>query len=336
MCILDPNDPNRTVRLDQVQRLDNPFFRVDANSLWFQKELEEVIASTYEVKYPELQFANGSVLAFRATIPRGKKTGSYKTVSLTGLAKWATTGAWKDIPKASVSAKRHTFEVHEFHLGTGWDIGDMEEAAAANFPLPRHDTQAVKRGCALFTDDVLAFGDAAKGLQGLTNLQGMSVVDAPAGAGGAYRWSTTGGTAKTAMEMVQDVALLIRYMRAVTQYVHRPSQILLPPSFWEATNRVVLANTSKTVRSFLRENYPEISFREINKLENAGTYGGPVILATAPLSPDELWAEEPIPFEMHGPWQDGFQFGAAARQSTGGVICIYPMAVLRMDFPPEP
>ena len=331
---LDPNAPDRAVRLDDIRRLavSAPLFRNDAAALWFQKELEQVIANQYERKYPEMKMSSGAMIPIRSTVPRGKKTGSYKMYDFVGVAKWLTTGSWKDIPKASVSAARATFSVHEFNLGYGWELGELEEAQATGTPLEQFEAQSVRMGMDKFLNDVGMYGDANKGIHGITNVPNMTVIDAAAGTGGAIRWSVTGGTAKTALEMVADIALAIRTMRSVTNQVHRPNRCWIPPSFWEATNRVVIANTAVTVRKYLADNYPDIAFDEVNELEDAGTNGVPCMIFAHLSSPDELWLEVPIPFEQHGPFQDGLSYGVATRESTGGVITPYPMALLRMDF----
>lgn len=332
---LDPNAPGRTIRVDDVRSLNAPFFKTDAGSLWFAKELEQQIAAQYEKRYPEMKMAAGSVLPIRATIPRGKKTGSYKMYDYTGVAKWLTTGAWKDIPLASVSAKRSTFEVHEYHEGYGWELGELEEAQATGVPLQSFLANAVRMGMDKFLNDRGCYGDDDKGIHGFFNVPNMTVIDAPAGTGGAFRWSTTGATAKTALEMAADVALAIRTMRSVTNNVQRPNRCWLPSSFWEASNRVVLPNTSVTARQFIQQTYPEIQFDELLEADTAGTYNGPVMMFAHISSPDDLWLEVPIPFEQHGPFQDGLMFGVIARASTGGVITPYPMALLRMDFPAD-
>lgn len=334
---LDPNAPNRTVRLDDIKRLAvaAPMFRSDAASLWFQKELEQVIATQYERKYPEMKMASGQLIPIRATIPRGKKTGSYKQYDYTGIAKWLNTGSWKDIPKVSVSAARSTFQVREFGLGYGWELGELEEAQATNTPLQQIEATGTRMGMDKFLNDVGFYGDDAHGIHGATNVPNMTVIDAAAGTGGAYRWSTTGATAKTALEMAADINLFVRTMRTVTNNVHRPNRAWIASSFVEAARRVVIPSTSKTAWQFILETYPEITFEEVNEMEAAGTYGGPCIMALHISSPDELWFEVPIPFEQHGPFQDGLSFGVIARESTGGVITPYPMALLRMDFPAD-
>jgi hypothetical protein len=333
---LDLNHPEREVRLDSVRSLghQNAFFRSDAASLWFQKELEHTITTQYEVRFPELKMAEGAVIPIRGTIPKGKRSGVYKMYDYTGVAKWLTTGSWKDIPKASAKGKRATFDVHEYAMGYGWELGELEEAQATNTPLLQFEANAASRGLALFLDAVGWFGDVAKGCHGLTNHPNITVIDAAQGAANAYRWGTYGSTSKTGLEMVADVALGIRTMRSVTKNVQRPNRCMLPSTFWERAQHQVYNATggNQSVMKFLRETYPEIVFEEHRQLDTAGTYGGPVIMFIHVSSPDDLWFECPIQKEQHGPFQDGLTFGALMRSSTGGIITPYPQAILRMDF----
>jgi len=308
--------------------------RADAAGMWLETELEEQNQRVYRKKYAQLKFAAGLVIPIRATISRGKKTGSYKMFSHRGVAKWLTTGAWKDIPRASVEAKRAYFEVREYAIGYGWELGEMEEAQATGSPLAAEEAYAARRGSEQFLNHVAAHGDDKVGIHGFLNLPNMTVIDAAPNGSGTYRWSTT-ANAKTALQMKEDIDLLIRTMRLATNNVEKITRIWLPPSFWERTTSVVISGTSKTARQFLRETFPEIRFDVLDELETAGTYNGPCIMASAITGPEDIWIEAPIAYEVHGPFQDGLSWNQIGRSSTGGVITPYPQALIRCDFPSD-
>lgn len=309
--------------------------RADAAGMWLETELEEQNQRVYRKKYPQLKFAMGLVIPIRATVSRGKKTGSYKMYSHTGVAKWLTTGAWKDIPRASVSAERAYFQVREFGIGYGWELGELEEAQATGAPLQAEESFAARRGSEQFLNQVGARGDDDVGIHGFLNLPNMTVVDAAPNSGGVHRWSTLGVNAKDAVAMKQDIDLLIRTMRLATNNVEKITRIWLPPSFWERTTSVFIPGTSKTARQHLEESFPGIRFDELDELENAGTYDGPCIMASAVTGPEDIWLEVPISYEIHGPFQDGLSWNQIGRSSTGGVITPYPQALIRMDFPAD-
>lgn len=309
--------------------------RADAAAMWLEEDLEAQNAKVYRRRYAQLKFAAGLVIPIRATVPRGRKTGSYKMYSHTGVAKWLTTGSWKDIPRASVSAERAYFQVREYAIGYGWELGELEEAQSQGVSLPAEEAFAARKGSDLFLNQVAAFGDDSVGIHGFLNLPNMTVIDAAAGAGGAYRWSTLGGTAKTALEMKADIDLIRRTMRVVTKNVEKVTHIWLPPSFQERLTSVVIDGTAKTALAFIRETFPSIKFDELDELENAGTYNGPCIMAANITGPEDLWLEMPIGYEIHGPFQDGLSWNQIARSSTGGVITPYPQALIRVDFAPD-
>ncbi len=333
--------PNlKAYRTDMVAQ--TPFVRqaedrqdADTRTLWFQRELEVQLAEVYRTKYPELKFAEGMVIPMRATLPRGAKKGSYKIVSYTGVAKYFTSGSLRDLDLAGVKSERVEYAKHTFGNAYGWDLDELEEAQFSGFPLPAESLDSARRGNAIFLNDKLAFGDETKGYFGLLNQPNMTVVDAAAGSSGAYRWSTTGGTAKTALEMHEDIAFIIRTMRGLTQRVHRPNRIWMPPSFWERTLSVVVPNTEVTARDFIQRNHPDIVFDELDELETAGNYSGPCIMAAQINSPRDLWAEVPMRDEPHGPFEDGLRTNYALRSAVGGVQTPYPLALLRLDFPAD-
>lgn len=338
MADLDPNDPRRPVRFDDVKALavSAPLFRSDAASLWFQKELEVTQAKQYEKRYPELSMASGALIPIRGTIPKGKKTGVYKTYGYTGVAKWMNTGSWKDIPLASAFGERKTYTVHEFAIGYGWELHELEESQANGVPLQQFEANAATLASDQFLNDKGLNGDVSKGIDGLTNIGNMTIIDAPAGAAGAHRWGTRGATSKSGVEMVADVALGKRTMRAVTNNVQSPNRCLMSSSFWErAQERNMGFGTDTSVLDYLRRIYSEIEFKEVREFESGGTYSGPFMMFLHVNSEDDLWLEAPLRREQHGPFQDGLRFGSIMRSSTGGVITPYPQAVLRMDFPAD-
>ena len=336
------NDPGRLVRTDNVRTALNGRLlgqlrdRSDDGALFFQRELETQLARQYAAERPQHQFANGGLLPIRATVPaRDGEIGFFYLYDHAGIAKWHTSGGVDDIPRVSIKRWRQDFKVHRMALGWGEDMDDIARAEANGFPLTFVELGAIFDGLDKKLDDVLFEGDEAKGLSGITNQPNITVLDSVAGAGGAYRWTTTGATAKTFEEMVEDVDVIFRTMRAVNREIHEPNQIWLSTNYWARAGSVFRGDTSLTVQQHLMAKYPNVQFRAVRRFNEAGQYNGPIIMGIKFMAEDELWAEVPgnkIPGQLKEVDErvEGYN-----KTYTAGVITPYPLRILRMDFPPD-
>lgn len=332
------NHPGRLIRLDDVRHalagrlVGKMRDRNDDGALFFQRELETQLARQYRAERPEHQFANGGLLPMRGTVPpRDGEVGFYYMYDHAGIAKWHTSGGVDDIPRVSLKRWRRDFKVHRMALGWGEDVDDIARAEERGLPIQFIEVSAVFDGLDRKLDTVLFEGDASKSLHGITNHPNITVLNSPAGAGGAIRWTTTAG-AKTFEEIVADVDTIVNTMRAVTRNLHRPNQIWMSDDYWARTSDVFLAGTERTVRRHLMEKYPDITFRPVRRLATAGQFAGPVIMALKFVQEDELWAEVPgnkIPGELK---QMDERIEGYNKTYTAGVITPYPLRILRMDF----
>ncbi len=335
---MDPNDPNRTIRLDAIQALalHTPHFRVDAHAVHFQGQLEYAMTKAYEYRQPELKMANGGILPIRSTVPRGYESWAYEMYQGTGYAKFFTSGSWRDLPRADVAGTKTTGQVREFGTSYGYTIGEVEKSQASGKPVTVLKGQASRRAFNTLLHNTGLRGDTSNNLQGLLTIPNQTVMSAPAGAAGATRWTTTGATAKTGLEMLADLNELVDTMLQTTNEQERPNVIAMPRSFYRSAQTRKLGTSTEVMRVSVlkqfREDNPEITkVVVINELQTGATDGNPAIMAWRE-DPESLWLEVPIPYEQHGPIVDGLEFGVAVRGSTGGVICVYPLSVIRIEF----
>lgn len=333
------NEPGRLIRLDALQmgvgtvmvgRLKD---RSDDGTLFLHRELETKLAKEYAHERPGHQFANGGLIPQRGTVPaRDGEIGYYVMFKGAGIAKWHTSGGIEDIPRVSIERWRTSYKLHRMALGWGEDVDDIARASDLGIPLQMQELTTVFDGLDRLLDNVLFEGDSNKGLFGMTNLPNMTVLDAPAGVAGAIRWTTTGATEKTFEELVEDVELGIRTMRALNREIHEPNEVWLSTNFWARAGSVFRGDTTLTVQQHLRAKYPGMQWRTVRRLNTAGQFGGPVILFFKRTTSDDLWAEVPAN-KIPGPTKavdervEGYN-----KTYTAGVITVYPLRVLRMDF----
>lgn len=330
---LDLNDPKRTVRLDDIRAFKNPHFRDDANAVAFQRDLEHIMAATYEERLPHLAMANGEVLPIRSTVPRGMRTWRYPVISAVGVAQFFALDSWASMPMVDLDMDYETGEVHTFGLGYAYSISDVETARATGMDVGPYKAAAAKRGDDKKLNDIGVFGDPQRNLLGLTNLPNGTVIDAPAGAGGKTRWTATTGK-KTAQEMVDDLNSMVDTMMDLTDDIERPNVIYMPNAEHRAAQTTHFGTTQdpSVLQRFLQDN-PEVrAIKVLRELKTAGTGGRPCILAFRE-DPTHLWLEVPVPFEQMGPKEtDDWNYKVATRVDVAGVIAHYPMSVIRLDF----
>ncbi len=323
--------------IPELQRSDAADGRNDNGVFWFREHLETRLAKVYQTERPQYQFANQEILPVRGTVPaRDGEMGFYYMWDHEGVAKWLSAGSGTDIPTVSLKRDRKTFTVHRAALGWQVDMDDIERARERDgASLEFMNMEAAAEGLDSQFDDAAFAGDSVKGFPGFTTIPNMTVVIAAAGNGGAYRWSTLGATAKTTIEAKQDVDLLRRIVRAVTKNLHDINYVWLPPSFWERTTSLFIANTSKTLREHLLESFPGVTFKEVRRLENAGQYNGPVIMAAKITTEEDCWIERPDHLVPGLTVRVGETIKGYLKTSHGGVVCVYPLRFVRMDFPAD-
>lgn len=335
----------RLIRIDEIDRFipelrtrsDWNEGRSDSAVIWFQRELETHLTEMYQTERASYQFANGEVLPLRPTVPaRDGEAGFYYMWDHAGQAKWLAAGSDTDIPQVSLKRSRHSFTVHRTALGWSVDLDDIDRARERlGVSLEIQDMEAAAEGLDSQLDDVAFSGDATKGLVGMTTIPNMTVKVASAGAGGKYRWSTTSGTPKTTIECKQDIDEMRRLLRAVTKNKHDITHVWMPPSFWERTTSLFIASTSKTLREHLIESFPDVVWKEVRRLETAGAYSGPVIMAAKLTTEKDCWIEVP---DHHVPGMTervGEKIKGYLKSYFGGVVCVYPLRFVRMDFPSD-
>ena len=326
---------NAAFRWDQIRVVVHN----DDGALWFQRELETQLAEEYRVERPEHEFANGGLLPQRKTVDALEgEIGFYLEYTGTGVAKWHTSGGIEDIPVVATERWRKSFEVSRMALGWQADDDDLARAQKVGLPLEMRYLTQVFDGLDRFLDDVAFKGDATKGKLGIIEHPNITVLEAASDAASStvHRWTTLGTNAKTFEDMLDDIERGFRTMRAQNRQMHQPNEVWLPPEFWSRAGDVFRGTTDRTVQTHLREKYPNVVWRTVRRLGESGQYGGPTIFFLKRTTARDLWLEVPAnktPGEME---RSGTIIKGFHKTYTGGVIFIYPLRGIRMDFPPDP
>lgn len=294
--------------------------RDDASlSMFVQNELLQIMARTYDRKYPELDARQ--LIPLETNVNPGAMAWAYDSFEQRGQAQWMG-GNSTNIPRVDIGKKRTSFPIHPFDVGYGWNVQEMMAAKFAGVPLSDKKAEAARRACAEFEHRVLLLGDAAVGIPGLFNNPAVPLVTVPTG-----NW--LGGA--TAAQMIADVNFLIDRPWLGSKKTHTVNAIAFPNAHFRLLQTTQLPNTSMTVLQFLQATNPNVrEWRACNDLDTASASGSYRILAYEK-TPDSLSGVIPLAFTQLDPQIQGFDILIPCWQTIGGTVFFYPASAVYGD-----
>lgn len=223
-----------------------------------------------------------------------------------GRADWVS-GYAKDIPFADVGLESVSASFAMFASAYKWNVEELGVAQFANFPLTARKAVAVRRAAEEFTQNIVLFGNAAKGWTGLIN--NGAVTPAPAGA----LWSGA-----TPEQIVADLNTLLMGPATVagTPGATMANTILLPPEAYRliATTPYGVTSPGETVLTYFQKTnlYTDrtgqpIMIREVAQLADAATVGvvGGGRAVGYRNSPEVVELPMPLPFRFEPVHREG-------------------------------
>lgn len=254
-------------------------------------------AEVYRTQYPDIQFR--SLMAVDSSAPDWVKTITYFSTDHVGRADWFHSSA-KDIPLADVNRTKHETGVEMAAIGYRYTLEEISYAMMV--PGMRLDSEralAASRASEEFLENLALNGDTTKNLPGFINYPGVTIVDAPAGTGGAT-WYT-----KTADEIMADVNTLLTGVYTGSNTVEIADTLLLPVEMLLLiANKRIGPDTAMTLLQFLRTNnsYTAVTQRPLNirglrDLNDAGVGGSGRMVA---------YRNDPAVVKFHLPMEHRF------------------------------
>jgi hypothetical protein len=291
-------------------------------AFFFARDLEQIKARTFDVKYAELPFRN----LFPVSNEGGPGTESitYVTYDQAGMSIIISDYS-RDLPRADVGGKETTVKVRETGIAVAWTQAEIRKAAKAGRSINDRKMIAAVRGNEQTLNTIAFYGDAATGLIGLFTQPNIPVADVPNGAGGNPEFTT-----KTPDEIVFDLMDIMNDIFTLTKMIERPNTLLLPPAQWGyiATTRLGSVNDT-TILEYFVSKCPYINSAAdvipVNELTGAGTAGVDVMVAYR-RDPDTAQFEEPMPLMFHPEQIKGLEVEVPAEGSNAGLNVYYPLA----------
>jgi hypothetical protein len=296
-----------------------------AENIFFARELEQIRAKSYDVKYAEQK--GRMLVPVDNSVDPGAEVVTYSQYDSVGVAKIIASYA-DDLPRADVKGKQFTTTLKSIGSSYGYSLQEIRAARMAGKPLEQRKANAARKAIEDKIDSIAAVGDTATGLIGLLNIPNAQTYTVTAGTGGAIIWGTT----KLPIEVIRDMNAAVAKVVTTTKEVEKPDTLVLPVSQYAYISSTPLqAGSDTTILQFFLRNSPYIKNVEAwEKLTGAGS-GATDRMLIYKRDPDALVLIMSQEFESLPPEVRGLETVVLCHARTGGVQCFYPLAVLYAD-----
>lgn len=291
-----------------------------AETAFFARELEQIAAKTYDIKYAELKSLR--FLPVDTAIDPGVEQFTYRQFELYGTAKIVADYA-NDFPNANAVGREFIAKVKSLGAGYSYSIQEMRAAAFAQRPLDQLKASAARKAIMQLHDSIARDGDSANGLTGFLGLSNTTTFAVPNGAAGTATWAT-----KTPDEIVADLNGIANGIVSSTKEIEVPDTILLPISQFTyiSSRRMGDGDSTTILKHFLTSNPYIKTVESWYALTGAGS-GGADRMVCYRKDPDAISYKAPVVFEQFAPELEGMAYKIACHGRSGGVICPYPLSV---------
>lgn len=293
-----------------------------AENIFFARELEQVRARSYDVKYADRK--SRTLIPVDHSVDTAVENITFTTFNRFGVAKIIANYA-TDFPRADVSGTQTTQAIKALGSSYGYSIQEIRAARFANKSLEQRKANAARQAIEDKIDSIGAVGDTANGLPGILTLTSTNTYTVPNGAAGTATWAT-----KTSMEVLKDLNGIANGIVSATLEVEKPDMIILPiAQFTDISTRPMFVNggSDVTILEFFLRNSPYIkNVVSWDKCRAAGTSSTDRMVCYR-RDPDALMLVIPQEFEQFPPEPKGMEFHIACQARCGGVQLFYPLSV---------
>lgn len=297
----------------------------------FARQLEHVIAETYEEPFPELQMASGDLIDLDTSIPEGAETFVYYVYSGLSMARFSSAYSGGTAPTTTVQGARVTGNVESMENAYEYTFRDLRAAAFAGVPLESMLAKYAKRGHEELLQGTGLWGREDLGLPGFITHPNITITRAPAdGTGSSRAWAD-----KTVDLILRDHRTLIDTPGQLSYGMRETTHVRYAREEWRLLNtlRMGAGDGTLTVMGFLRATYPGVDFGMLLELAASQSDGNLTTNAAIAYSRnrEHLRLVQPMAFKQYPPERRDLKIRVMCESSTGGVIMKEPLAVHRMD-----
>jgi len=296
--------------------------RNDEVGVFLARELETILARTFEVEYADIKYSQ--LIPLSSEVGNGADSFTYRVFDKQGSMKVIGDKA-QDLPRADVLRKEVTLPVRS--IGGSFAYTIQETRAAAMVPgmnLEQRRANAVRRAYEEKVQEIAYFGDSASGMKGFFN---NDQVDKTV----PNKWFDT-ATTDEMLELLNEAPTRLVQNSNMKEM---PNTMLVPYNVYRIISTTARSSTSDTtvMEFFLRTNPMISSIEPINELE-ASKSGGSLSkdrIVVYDRSPDKLQLHIPQPLEFLPPLRQALEFSVAAHARIGGLALYYPKSAMVLE-----
>ena len=253
--------------IDSVNYL--PMCRADNNQAILVRHLvTSTLSEVFRYEYRKTKWASGQLLSYDTSPNPGSREVGWMELGHTGTADIVADNA-NDIPTADLEGDYNLNKAFTIATAIQFSTQDVRSAQMqGTFNLASEKAAAAREAVDRKLDELVRFGDASKGITGITAVSGSFHVTATTG-----NW----GTSATAAQILADFNVAYSAIFNGTQGVEEPDTMVFPSSVWARVSTLFANPTGgdTTVLVFLKEAYPNITLWTYDAgLNAAGDAGG--------------------------------------------------------------
>lgn len=301
------------------------FEKMDASeSAFASRQLEQIRAQTYDVKYAEL--LSRTFMPVDNSLNPGVEMVRYYQYDMVGMAALLQSYA-EDLPRADVVVTEMFSKVKGIGSSYGYSVQEIRAAQYANVALDQKKASAARKAIEQRIDAIAKNGHTPTGLLGFLNQPNALTFTVPNGATGVQGWSS-----KTPDEVLADLHGIWRYIVEQTKDVEHPNQLILPLSAYnEVSTRRMGDGSDKTILEMFLGSSPYVkAVAPWFALETAGA-GSTRRMVCYRKDPDAIQLIIPQEFEQFAPQQKGLEIITPCHARIGGVVMYYPLSMAYGD-----
>lgn len=310
-----------------------------AENIFFQRELETILAEQFNVVY--------ATLKGRLNVPNGPfgvdtwaETFTYDQYDSVGKAARVADYA-DDLPMVDVLGKQYTNKIAAYGEAFGYSIPELQASAAHGKPLDRTKALAARDVAEQSLDDIAFQGDSGIGTKGISNQSGASTLTAgvkvsssAVGDSGAHTgWlDSSGNLVATADEMLLDLHTLYMKPIQVSKDVEKPTRMLLPTAqFFAAVQKPRSSTSNTSVLEYFRGTHDNVAVDYWERLKGASPDSASLDLAIAyDPNPRKIRLVIPQDFMQMAPQLRNMKYVVNCYLRSGGVVSPYPLSMAYM------
>lgn len=305
------------------------FDSVEAASVFFARELDQVKAKTYDKKYPEL-----SALAYfpiTSEVNEGAETTTYYSYDITGMAAIINNYA-TDLPRVDVQGEAHTAQIKSIGDSYGYNVQEMRASRMAGKSLDARKGAAARRASDYMTNKIAFAGDKKHGLVGIFSEEN----DIP-----VYTLSTvtidgtkyTDWSHKTADQILEDINGMQKFIDKITMSIEKPDTLALPSYIYMDLSTRRIPDTETTILSFLKDHAPYLkNYESMSELQDSAPSdinpSGKNVAFMYTKDAEKFSLEIPLPFMQYPLQVTKLETEIPCEARTAGLIIYYPLSML--------